>query len=91
MQVWSLGGEDPLQEETATLSSVLAWKFPWTEEPGGLQSTKKKATVAFVATVHKRVGHDLAAKQQKQIGPMLAQQYTCIYLFIGCATRLSGS
>ena len=33
-----LGGEDPLEEGMATLSSVLAWRIPWTEEPGGLQS-----------------------------------------------------
>ena len=32
------GQEDPLEEEMATLSSVLAWEIPWTEEPGGLQS-----------------------------------------------------
>ena len=37
-QVLSLGQEDPLEKETATHSSVLAWKIPWTEEPGGLQS-----------------------------------------------------
>ena len=36
--VWSLGGEDPLEEEVATHSSTLAWRIPWTEEPGGLQS-----------------------------------------------------
>ena len=36
--VQSLGGEDPLEEEMATHSSILAWKFPWTEEPVGLQS-----------------------------------------------------
>ena len=36
-QVWSLGQEDPLEEETATHSSILAWKIPWTEEPGRLQ------------------------------------------------------
>ena len=36
--VWSLGWEDPLEKETATYSSILAWKIPWTEEPGGLQS-----------------------------------------------------
>ena len=34
----SLGGEDPLEEEMATLSSILAWKIPWTEEPSGQQS-----------------------------------------------------
>ena len=33
-----LGHEDPLEKEMATRSSILAWKFPWTEEPGGLQS-----------------------------------------------------
>ena len=34
MQVRSLGWEDPLEEEMATHSSILAWKIPWTEEPG---------------------------------------------------------
>ena len=37
-QVQSLGWEDPLEEGTATHSSILAWKNPWTEEPSGLQS-----------------------------------------------------
>ena len=37
-QVQSLGWEDPLQKEMATNSSFLAWRIPWTEEPGGLQS-----------------------------------------------------
>ena len=37
--VRSLGWEDPLEKEMATHSSVLAWRIPWTEEPGGLQST----------------------------------------------------
>ena len=37
-QVPSLGREDPLEKEMATHSSILAWKIPWTEEPGGLQS-----------------------------------------------------
>ena len=36
--VRSLGWEDPLEEEMATYSSILAWKIPWTEEPRGLQS-----------------------------------------------------
>ena len=38
MWVWSLGWEDPLKKEMATYSSILAWKIPWTEEPGRLQS-----------------------------------------------------
>ena len=37
--VQSLGREDPLEKEVATHSSTLAWRIPWTEEPGGLQST----------------------------------------------------
>ena len=37
IQVRSLGQEDPLEKEMATHSSILAWKIPWTEEPGGLQ------------------------------------------------------
>ena len=36
-QVPFLGWEDPLEKEMATLSSILAWRIPWTEEPGGLQ------------------------------------------------------
>ena len=37
-QVWSLCREDPLEKEMAAHSSILAWRIPWTEEPGGLQS-----------------------------------------------------
>ena len=37
--VQSVGGEDPLEEEMATHSIILAWEIPWSEEPGGLQST----------------------------------------------------
>ena len=39
MWVRSLSPEDPLEEEMATESSILAWRMPWTEEPAGLQST----------------------------------------------------
>ena len=46
-QVQSLGQEDPLEKEMATHSSTLAWKIPWTEEPGELQSMGSQ-----------RVGHD---------------------------------
>ena len=38
MWVPSLGWEDPLQKEMANRSSILAWRIPWTEEPGGLYS-----------------------------------------------------
>ena len=36
------GWQDPLEEGTATLSNILSWKIPWTEEPGGLQPTGKQ-------------------------------------------------
>ena len=40
MQVGFLGWQDPLEEEMATHSSILAWRIPWTEEPGSLQSMR---------------------------------------------------
>ena len=46
MQVQSLGQENSLEKEMATHSNILAWKIPWMEEPGGLQS------------MGRRVGHD---------------------------------
>ena len=48
MQVQSLGGEDPLEECIATHSSILAWRVPWTEESGGLQSRVSEADMAEV-------------------------------------------
>ena len=44
MQVWSLGPEDSMEEEMATHSSIPAWRIPWTEEPGRLQSKKSDMT-----------------------------------------------
>ena len=55
-QVQSLGQEDPLEEEMATHSSILAQEVPWTEEPGGLQ---------FMGW--QRVAHNLVPKQQQRL------------------------
>ena len=44
-QVQPLGGEGPLEEEMATHSSILAWKLPWTEEPGGVESKELQRVV----------------------------------------------
>ena len=44
-RVQSLGREDLLEKEMATHSSILAWKIPWTEEPGGLQSMGSQRVV----------------------------------------------
>ena len=53
-RVQSLGQEDPVEEEMATQSSILAWEIPWTEKPGGVQSMGSQ-----------RVQHDLAIKQTR--------------------------
>ena len=42
-QVQSLSQDDPLEEDVAIRSSILAWRIPWTEEPGGLQSTESQS------------------------------------------------
>ena len=56
MQVWSLGWEDPLEEELATLSSILAWEVPWTEEPGGLPPMgSQKSRTQLSSWAHIRV------------------------------------
>ena len=44
-QVQFLGEEDPLEKEMATHSSILAWKIPWTEEPGSLQSMESQGVI----------------------------------------------
>ena len=54
-QIQFLGQEDSLEKEMATNSSILGWKIPWTEEPGGLQSRSLQ-----------RIRHNLAIKQQQQ-------------------------
>ena len=61
-QVQSLGREDPLEKEMATHSSALAWRIPWTEEPGRLQSVGSQ-----------RVGHDWVASLSlfKAFNPLL--------------------
>ena len=51
-RVRSLGQKNPLEDKMATPSSILVWEIPWTEEPGGLQSTGSQKS------------HDLATKQE---------------------------
>ena len=56
MQVQSLGQEDLVEEQMATYSSILAWRIPWMEEPGGLQSMRSQ-----------RVGHDWVLTHMKYL------------------------
>ena len=64
-QVWSLGQEDPLEKEMATHSNILAWRNPWTEEPGGLQSVGLQ-----------RIGHDWATNTFTS-GPEAVVSFEC--------------
>ena len=57
MQVQSLGQKDPLEKRIATHSSILAWRIPWTEEPGGRQSMGSQ-----------RVDHNRVTKQLDLLG-----------------------
>ena len=58
-QVRSLGGEDPLEKDMTTHSSTLAWKIPWMEEPGGLQSMgSRRVGSAERLHFHFQVGHN---------------------------------
>ena len=65
--VQSLGGENPLEKEMATHSSILAWRISWTEEPGGLQSMGSK-----------RVGHDWATNTHFNLIYKLERIYSFI-------------
>ena len=79
--VWSLGGEDPLEKEMATHSSILAWKTPWMEKPDGLQSMESQ-----------RVGHDwvtslcLSEGIRERVWHIITSEYVLITLFF-CVWR----
>ena len=62
--VRSLGQEDPLEKETATHSSIVAWEIPWTEEPGKLKSTESQ-----------RVGRDISYNNNYRITLCANLQY----------------
>ena len=66
MQFQSLVGEEPLEKEMETHSSILAWEIPWTEEPGGLQSMGSQ-----------RVRHDLVIKQHRPEFCKLLVKHSC--------------
>ena len=67
-QVQSLGGEDPLEEEVAAHWSVLAWRTPWTEQPGGPQSTGSHSVTTERLT--------LSASSHSFVPGYLARAYT---------------
>ena len=67
----SLGQEDPLEKKMSTHSSILAWKIPWTEEPGGLQSMGSQ-----------RVGHDWATNTHICIPHIPSSFWILIFFFL---------
>ena len=73
--VWSLGLEDPLEKEMALHSSTLAWRIPWREEPGGLQSMGSQ-----------RVGHDWAMSLHE-----IWHQFPVLFTSCGPSTGVSAS
>ena len=59
-QVWSLGWEDPLEKEMTTHSSIIAWRIPWTEDPGRLQSMGSQRVGHDWGTMHTCMSSDMA-------------------------------
>ena len=79
MRVQSLGWEDPLAEGMATHSSILAWRIPWTEEPGGLgprvaESDMTKA--AEQACMHWGAGYCLYNCYKMLYNPLIGLEYS---------------
>ena len=65
-RVWTLGQEDPLEKGMATHSSILAWRTPWTEEPGGLQSMGSQRVGQDWATITFTKGESVFKKDNAQ-------------------------
>ena len=62
IQIRSLGFEDPLEKEMATHSRILAWKIPWLEKPGGVQSMDSPSVGHDLATEHTGIGELMRGK-----------------------------
>ena len=69
--VWSLGQEDLLEKEMATHCTVLAWKFSWTEEPGGLQSIESQKVRHDCQTHYNSEGEVYNLSESRKVGIIL--------------------
>ena len=69
IHVQSLGQEDPLEEGMATHSSVLAWRIPWTEEPGGLQSTRSRRVKSNTQERQQRGARGVGRQEEVVLAP----------------------
>ena len=85
--VWSLGWEDPLEKEVATHSSILAWKIPWIQEPGGLQSmglqgVRRDWATSLCSSSGFRTGKgQFSFQSQRKVVPKSVQTTTQLHLF----------
>ena len=88
--VQSLDQEDSLQEKVATHSSILAWRIPWTEEPGELQSMgfAKSQTQLSTHTYKKLVFHSLAYETQNKPYRNLSNYFIYSTLYVHCYLQL---
>ena len=91
MWVWSLGWEDILQEVRATHTSIPAWEIPWTEEPGGLQSTGSQRVRQGLATEWKQKKRCTQANRQSSSHALLVFLSTNTYRFSTCIAIQKGS
>ena len=67
-RVWFLGREDPPEKEMATHSSTLAWKIPWTEEPGGLYSMgSQRSHMTYWLNHHQNVGMNVNQRDKSSL------------------------
>ena len=76
MRVQSLGGEDPLEKEMTTHSSILGWEIPWTEEAGGLQSMGSQRIVYNLAAQQMLPVRDWIVSPQKPYVEALTSNVT---------------
>ena len=76
-QVQSLGQEDPLEKEIATDTSILAWRIPWTEEPGGLQFMGSQRV-----NTTKWLTHNQATKQYINVYVCVVCVYTRSHVYL---------
>ena len=102
--VRSLGWEDPLEKEMAIHSSILAWRIPWTEEPGGLQSTGSQRVGHYWATslhfnilicpgilMENLMTSQKLTKGLNELANMLITFMVCIWKITGLNLTFSGS
>ena len=86
MLALSLGREDPLEEGMATYLSILAWRTPWTEQPGGLQSMRTQRVKHNLATEHAHIieldGQGIFTKKK--------QKNNVVHSFLFCLLNWGG-